>query len=149
MAADSEVVSLLRDLLRFDTSNPPGNEKPCAEHLASLFRAAGIATEMVETAPNRSCVIARVKGTGAKPPLLLSAHLDVVPAGEPDWKHPPFAGEIHDGYVWGRGAVDMKHMAAMSAVVLLELARRKVTLTRDVIFAGVADEEAGGRFGAG
>ncbi len=148
MAADSEVVSLLRDLLRFDTSNPPGNEKPCAEHLASLFRAAGIATEMVETAPNRSCVIARVKGTGAKPPLLLSAHLDVVPAGEPDWKHPPFAGEIHDGYVWGRGAVDMKDFDAMLLSVVRARANAGVAPDREVVLCFTADEEAGGGHGA-
>ena len=92
-----DVVDLLRELLRFDTSNPPGNEKPCAGHLAKIFRGAGIATEVVDTAPNRSCVVARVKGSGEKPPLLLSAHLDVVPANEPDWKHPPFAAEIADG----------------------------------------------------
>jgi acetylornithine deacetylase/succinyl-diaminopimelate desuccinylase-like protein len=73
----------------------------------------------------------------------LSAHLDVVPAEPESWRHPPFCGEIHDGYLWGRGAIDMKHMAAMSAVVLLQLKREGVKLQRDIIFAGVADEEAG------
>jgi acetylornithine deacetylase/succinyl-diaminopimelate desuccinylase-like protein len=94
-------------------------------------------------------VVARLHGDGSAAPLLLSAHLDVVPAVPAEWTHPPFAGEIHAGYVWGRGAVDMKHMAAMSVVTLLELKRRGRRLRRDVIFAGVADEEAGGRAGAG
>ena len=144
-----EVVRLLRDLLRFDTSNPPGHERPCAEFLAELFRADGVEPKLLEKERGRTSVIARLKGDGSLPPLLLSAHLDVVPALEPDWAHPPFGGELHDGYVWGRGAVDMKHMAAMSALVLLELKRRGAALKRDVIFAGVADEEAGGRLGAG
>ena len=144
-----EVVDVFRTLLKFDTSNPPGNETAPAKWLAETFAREGIPCEVLERAPGRGNVIARLKGDGSKRPLLLSAHLDVVPALEPDWKHPPFAAELHDGYVWGRGAVDMKHMAAMSAVTLLELARKKTPLARDVIFAGVADEEAGGRYGAG
>lgn len=144
---DSEVVSILRDLLRFDTTNPPGNETACARYLAALFKKEGIPCRVLESAPGRGNVVARLKGGPGKP-LMLSAHLDVVPAvGR--WTHPPFAAEIHDGCVWGRGAVDMKHMAAMSAVVMLSLKRRGARLKRDLIFAGVADEEAGGRFGAG
>jgi acetylornithine deacetylase/succinyl-diaminopimelate desuccinylase-like protein len=146
--ASSEVVRLLQDLLRFDTTNPPGNERACAEFLAALFEKEGIPAKLVHTDKDRANVVARLKGDGSRPPLLLSAHLDVVPAMD-GWDHPPFAGEIHDGCVWGRGAVDMKHMAAMSAVALLELKRKGVKLARDVIFAGVADEEAGGKFGAG
>lgn len=144
----SEVVALLQKLLRFDTTNPPGNERPCAEFVADLLSKEGFSPELVVTAPDRANVVARLKGDGSKPPLLLSAHLDVVPALD-GWKHPPFAGEIHDGYLWGRGAVDMKHMAAMSLVALFTLKRLGVRLARDVIFAGVADEEAGGTFGAG
>lgn len=140
---------MLRDLIRFDTSNPPGNERPCCEFVADLFRAGGIEPKLLEKERGRTSVIARLKGDGSLPPLLLSAHLDVVPAVEPDWKHPPFAGELHDGYVWGRGAVDMKHMAAMSMRVLLDLKASGARLKRDVIFAGVADEEAGGKLGAG
>lgn len=148
-AKHHEVVRLLRDLIRFDTSNPPGNERPCCEFVADLFRTGGIEPKLLEKERGRTSVLARLKGDGSLPPLLLSAHLDVVPAVEPDWKHPPFAGEIHDGYIWGRGAVDMKHMAAMSVRVLLELKKSGARLKRDVIFAGVADEEAGGRLGAG
>lgn len=139
---------LLQDLIRFDTTNPPGNEKPAAEFLAAYLRKDGLEPLLVEPKPGRGNVVTRLKGDGSKPPLLLSAHLDVVPAiGK--WKHPPFAAEIHDGCVWGRGAIDMKHMAAMSAWVVCELKRRGVRLKRDLIFAGVADEEAGGACGAG
>src|SRR5437764_619182 len=103
---------------------------------------------MVGATPERKNVVARLRGTGKKPPLLLSAHLDVVPAEPESWRHPPFCGEIHDGYLWGRGAIDMKHMAVMSALVVARLAREKLPLKRDVIFAGVADEEAGCDFGS-
>ncbi len=147
-ATEAEVVRVLRDLIRFDTSNPPGNERPAADYLADLFRREGIEAAVLESAPGRGNVVARVHGDGSAAPLLLSAHLDVVPATEPSWRFSPFAAELADGYVWGRGAVDMKQMAAMSALTLVELKRRGARLRRDVIFAGVADEEAGGRFGA-
>lgn len=142
-------MKLLQQLLRFDTSNPGGREKECAHFVADLFRTTGIEPALVEKVPGRTNVIARLKGDGSLAPLLLSAHLDVVPALETNWSFPPFAGEIHDGYVWGRGAVDMKHMVAMSAMILLDFERQGVKLKRDVIFAGVADEEAGGKLGAG
>ncbi len=145
----SELVGFLRDLIRCDTSNPPGNERPAVDYLDAVFKKEGFDTVIVEPAPRRANIVTRLKGDGSKRPLLLSAHLDVVPALEPGWKQPAFSGAVHDGYIWGRGAVDMKHMAAMSLWTLLELKRKKVRLARDVIFAGVADEEAGGRFGAG
>lgn len=145
--SQSEVIRILRDLLRFDTTNPPGNETACARYLEKLFKREGIPCRVIESAPGRGNIVARLAG-GSKSPLMLSAHLDVVPAVG-DWKHPPFTAGIHDGYVWGRGAVDMKHMAAMSAVVMLSLKRRGARLNRDLIFSGVADEEMGGRFGAG
>lgn len=148
-AEQHDVVRLLRDLIRFDTSNPPGNERPCAEFLADTFRKDGVEPKLLQKEAGRTSVIARLKGDGTLPPLLLSAHIDVTPAFEGDWTHPPFAGEIHDGWIWGRGAVDMKHMAAMSARVLLDLKKSGAKLKRDVIFAGVADKEAGGRLGAG
>ena len=144
-----DVVRLLRDLIRFDTSNPPGLERPCAEFLADLFRKGGVEPKLFEKEKGRTSVIARLKGDGTLPPLLLSSHIDVTPALAGDWTHPPFAGEIHDGWIWGRGAVDMKHMAAMSLLVLLDLKKSGAKLKRDVIFAGVADKEAGGRLGAG
>ena len=146
--AESEVVRILRDLLRFDTSNPPGDERPAVDYIAGLLREEGVAFEVIEPQPRRANIVARLKGDGSKPPLLLSAHLDVVPALE-GWEHPPFAAEIHDGCIWGRGAVDMKHMAAQSLVALLCVKRKGLRLGRDLIFAGVADEEAGGLAGAG
>jgi acetylornithine deacetylase/succinyl-diaminopimelate desuccinylase-like protein len=145
----SEVVELLQALIRCDTSNPPGNERPAVDLIAAKLDAEEIAYEIVEPEPGRANIVARLKGDGSSRPLMLSAHLDVVPALDPGWEHPPFGGELHDGYIWGRGAVDMKHMAAMSLVAFCELKRRDVKLKRDVIFAGVADEEAGGIFGAG
>jgi acetylornithine deacetylase/succinyl-diaminopimelate desuccinylase-like protein len=133
----------LQALLRIDTTNPPGNETPAAEYLAELFRAGGLEPVLCGAAPERQNVVVRLKGSGNTPPLLLAAHLVVVEAEPGAWRHPPFAGEIHDGWLWGRGAIDMKHMAVMSSLVLLELAREGVRLERDLIFAGVADEEAG------
>jgi acetylornithine deacetylase/succinyl-diaminopimelate desuccinylase-like protein len=138
-----DAVKHLQALLRIDTTNPPGNETPAAEYLADLFVRAGLAPTLIGETPDRKNVIARVKGSGAKAPLLLCAHLDVVPAEPESWTHPPFGGEIHDGYLWGRGAIDMKHMAIMSALVVARLKKEGVTLERDLIFAGVADEEAG------
>lgn len=142
-AAHARCLELLQALIRIDTTNPPGNELPAATLLADYLRERDLDPEVLETAPGRGCVVTRMRGDGSLPPLLLNAHLDVVEADAARWTHPPFAAEIHDGYVWGRGAIDMKHMAAMSAVVMGMLAELRVPLRRDVIFAGVADEEAG------
>jgi len=149
-------VELLRELIRIPTVNHgtradgDGNERPAAELLASHLRAAGLEPRLLEKQKGRTNVVARLKGDGSKPPLLLNAHLDVVDAPPEGWKHPPFGAEIHDGYVWGRGAIDMKHMAAMSACVMGMLARHAGAgrLSRDVIFAGVADEESGCELGS-
>ena len=160
-------VRLLQELIRIPTVNrgtggdDDAKEKPAAEALADFLRAAKVEPRIVERKKDRSCLIARVPGTGEKPPLLLNAHLDVVEADAKSWKHDPFGAEIHDGYVWGRGAIDMKHMAAMSACVMAMLAEavkdgHKLArdakdgkkLARDVIFAAVADEEAGCELGS-
>jgi acetylornithine deacetylase/succinyl-diaminopimelate desuccinylase-like protein len=138
-----DVVRHLAELIRIDTTNPPGRETPAAEYLADLFVKAGFEPTLVGAEPERKNVIVRLKGTGEKAPLLLNAHLDVVPAEPASWTHPPFGGEIHDGYLWGRGAIDMKHMAVMAAATLIRLKEEGVPSKRDVIFAGVADEEAG------
>jgi len=142
-AQERAAIELFRTLLRFDTTNPPGDEAPCAAFAADYLAEAGIAPEILEAQPGRANVVARLRGDGDEPPLMLSAHLDVVPADADAWTHPPFAGEIADGYLWGRGAVDMKNMAAMSLWVMAHLARSGARLRRDVIFTGVADEEAG------
>ena len=138
-----EAIAHLQALLRIDTTNPPGKETPAANYLADLLRAAGLEPVLRGATPERQNVVARLRGSGKKPPLLLAAHLDVVPVEASEWKHPPFGGEIHDGYLWGRGAIDMKHMAVMSALVIARLKKEGAPLARDLIFAGVADEEAG------
>ncbi|MFO0694509.1 MAG: M20/M25/M40 family metallo-hydrolase [Polyangiales bacterium] len=150
--ADDELTDhsfrLCQQLLRIDTTNPPGNERPAADLLADELRAAGLEPVILESAPRRANVIARLRGTGAKPPLLLTAHLDVVEHEPEHWKYPAFSGEVAEGCLWGRGAVDMKNMAAMSVAILARLAKEGVKPERDVIFAGVADEEAGCRHGS-
>jgi acetylornithine deacetylase/succinyl-diaminopimelate desuccinylase-like protein len=146
--AAAEALACLKDLLRIDTSNPPGNERPAAECVAALLAREGIPAQILESAPGRASVVARLKGSGRKAPLLLSGHLDVVPADAEHWKHPPFGAVEADGYLWGRGAVDMKNMVAMSLMSLVLLKRQGVALDRDVIFAAVADEEAGSRHGS-
>ncbi len=139
---------LCQRLLRIDTTNPPGNEREAADLVAEELAAAGLEPVVLESAPSRANVVARLRGTGEKPPLLLTAHLDVVEAEPEAWEHPPFCGEVHDGFLWGRGAIDMKNMAAMSIAIMTRLARDKVKLKRDLIFAAVADEEAGCRYGS-
>jgi acetylornithine deacetylase/succinyl-diaminopimelate desuccinylase-like protein len=134
---------ICRALLRIDTTNPPGNERPAAELLAGKLREVGYEPVMLEAAPSRTNVVVRHRGTGAAPPLLLTAHLDVVEADATKWRQPPFAGVEAEGSLWGRGAIDMKNMAAMCTAIMRRLARDRVKLGRDVIFAAVADEEAG------
>lgn len=143
-----QAFGLCQRLLRIDTTNPPGNELPAAQLLAEELRAAGLEPVVLQSAPGRGNVVTRLRGTGQKPPLLLTAHLDVVEADPSAWQHPPFCGEVHDGCLWGRGAIDMKNMAAMSVAVMSRLAREGVKPARDLIFAGVADEEAGCRQGS-
>lgn len=144
-----EALALFRELLRIDTTNPHGGERPAAELLAEFFRREGLEPTVIESQPTRASLVVRLRGNGKMGgPLLLASHLDVVPADAARWRHPPFAGEVHDGWVWGRGAIDMKHMVAMSAMVLALLKRRGRVLGRDLIFAAVADEEAGCSLGS-
>ncbi len=144
-----QVTAILQDLIRFDTTNPPGNEMPCIEYIAAILRRDGIEPIVLESAPNRGNLIARLKGDGSLPPLLLMGHVDVVPAEADKWERPPFSGDLVDGIVWGRGATDMKQMVAMELTTLLLLKRENVRLKRDVILMANADEEVGGRLGAG
>jgi acetylornithine deacetylase/succinyl-diaminopimelate desuccinylase-like protein len=144
-AAGDEAVALLQSLLRIDTTNPPGNEGPAAELLAETLRADGIEPLLLDSAPGRTNLVARLRasGGGEGGPLLLTGHLDVVPVERSQWLRDPFGGEIADGFVWGRGAIDMKNFVAMAAMVQKLLARTARPLRRDVIFAAVADEETG------
>ncbi len=144
-----ETVEHLSRLLRFDTSNPPGNETPAALYLKQAFEREGFEEmHLLEAAPRRGNLIVRLRGDGSRLPLLLSAHLDVVPAEAEHWTQPPFSGAVVDGAVWGRGALDMKHMAAMSLMVLILAKRQGLPLKRDLVFAAVADEEMGFDYGS-
>ncbi len=143
-----EAVTTLQDLLRIDTTNPPGNELPAAQYLAAQLDKEGIDYQMVSKTPGRPCLVARLPGSGKRRPLMLSSHLDVVPADPNRWTHPPFSGARADGCIWGRGAIDMKGMTAMGLTVLRLLKRSGALLHRDLILAAVADEEAGCEFGS-
>ena len=143
-----ESLDLLRRLLRVDTSNPPGNETACATLLRDYLRAAGVPTQLVGELPHRQNVVARLAGDGDGPTLLLLGHLDVVPAEPDEWSVPPFAAEVRDGYLWGRGTLDMKSQVAAEAVTVARLARDDRRLRGDVLFVATADEENGEHCGA-
>ena len=144
-----EVTRHLQALIRFNTVNPPGNETQAAAYLASVLQREGIEAQIVESVPGRGNLVARIRGEGRARPLLLMAHSDVVSVEPEKWTHDPFGGEIVDGKVWGRGAVDTKCLVACELVVMLLVKRLGLTLDRDLIMATFADEEAGGRYGAG
>lgn len=147
-----EAVGLFRELVRIDTTNAPdreGNEIEAAELLAHKLDAEGLEYDLLESAPGRGNIVTRIHGDGSGGgPILLNGHLDVVPADPAGWDHPPFGAEIHDGCIWGRGTIDMKNMVTMSVMCVILLKRLGVDPSRDVVFAGVADEEAGSRFGS-
>ncbi len=148
-AAGDEVIEHFRALLRLDTRNPPGNEIRAAEYLREMLEREGIACEIVGPTPERATLVARLSGDGSAQPILLMSHTDVV-AVEPDkWTHDPFAAEIDDGFVYARGALDMKHMVTMELMTMVLLKRAGVQLKRDVIYMAAADEEVGGHQGAG
>ncbi len=144
----AEAISIFRDLLRIDTTNPPGNERPAADYIARILEREGIAFDVTEPAPTRTSLVARLPGNGSEGPLLLNGHLDVVPVDRDAWDHDPFAAEEADGCIWGRGAIDMKNMVTMGLMTIILLKRLGVPLDRDIIFAAVADEEAGSRHGS-
>ncbi|MBK8558823.1 M20/M25/M40 family metallo-hydrolase [Candidatus Amarobacter glycogenicus] len=145
-AATAEAVSLLREYLRIDTSNPPGNERPAVEFLRGILAAEGIPSEVAESAPGRSNLFARL-GPPSGGVCLLN-HTDVVPVERQFWARDPFSGDLVDGMVWGRGALDMKGMGILELMVFLLLRRTGVPLAESVSFLAVADEEAGSAFGA-
>ncbi|HEU4912511.1 MAG TPA: M20/M25/M40 family metallo-hydrolase, partial [Actinomycetes bacterium] len=151
--AEDEVVDICRHLIRIDSSNygdgtGPG-ERAAAEHVAGLLSEVGLEPELFESADKRTSLAVRWEGEDpSRPSLLIHGHLDVVPAEARDWTHDPFAGEIVDGCVWGRGAVDMKDMDAMVLSVVRQWRREGRRPPRDVVLCFLADEEAGGKFGA-
>jgi len=149
LTAEDEVVDLCRDLIRIDTSNPIKPERPAAEYVAEKLTDVGLTPELFESEPGRASVIARIEGSdSSRGALLIHGHLDVVAADPAHWQLDPFAGEIKDGCLWGRGAVDMKDMDAMSLAVVRQWMREVRKPPLDVVVAYLADEEAGGRKGS-
>lgn len=152
--AEQEVVDLARDLIRIDTTNTgdtatSAGERVAAEYVAEKLAEVGIEPQIFESERGRASVVARIPGADrSRGGLLVHGHLDVVPAAAADWSVDPFAGEIRDGYLWGRGAVDMKDMDAMTLALVRQWAREGRTPPRDIVLAYLADEEAGGALGA-
>jgi acetylornithine deacetylase/succinyl-diaminopimelate desuccinylase-like protein len=151
--AQDEVVDICRDLIRIDTTNPGDNsgpgEREAAEYVAGLLTDVGLEPVVLESEPRRASVVARVPGSdSSRPALLIHGHLDVVPANAADWKVDPFAAELAEGCVWGRGAVDMKDMDAIVLATIGQRMREGRRPPRDVLLAFTADEEAGGAYGA-
>ncbi len=143
-ALREEVTTLLRALIRIDTSNPPGGETPAALEIARYLQAVGVDAEIVARDPDRANLIARIPGSGDGPSLCFLGHTDVVPAEAEDWQHPPFSGHLdEDGFVWGRGAADMKNETATRAVAFAALARSDFRPRGDIVLVCQADEENG------
>ena len=142
----SDPVELLQRLIRFDTTNPPGAERECIAFLEGLLREAGLETKLLASDPERPNLVARLKGEGSAPPLLLQGHVDVVSTAGQQWTHPPFEGVVADGHVWGRGALDMKGGVAMMTSAVLRAAGSRPA--GDVLLCVLSDEEAGGDRGA-
>ncbi|MER7990546.1 M20/M25/M40 family metallo-hydrolase [Streptomyces noursei] len=153
VTGEDEVVDLCRDLIRMDTSNygdhsGPG-ERVAAEYVAEKLAEVGLEPQIFESHKGRASTVARIEGVDrSRPALLIHGHTDVVPANADDWTHHPFSGEIADGCVWGRGAVDMKDMDAMTLAVVRDRLRTGRKPPRDIVLAFLADEEAGGTYGA-
>ncbi|HJP60444.1 MAG TPA: M20/M25/M40 family metallo-hydrolase [Gemmatimonadaceae bacterium] len=149
----SETVERLQTLIRFDTTNPPGNELPLALYIGDVLKAEGIETSILIPEKDRAQVIGRIRGSGAERPVILLAHTDVVSVQRASWTHDPFGGEISDGYLYGRGAIDDKGMLAANLMTML-LLKRELTdsgrrLSRDIVFVATCDEESGGEMGMG
>jgi len=141
-------VELLQTLVRFDTTNPPGNEAACINYLDGVFKQAGFTTTILGKTAERTNLITRLPGRGEAPPVVWQAHVDVVTTAEQTWQHPPFAADIVDGFLWGRGTLDDKGAAAMMTVALLRAKAQGITPPGDIIFTALADEEAGADYGA-
>ena len=139
---------LLQHLIRFNTTNPPGNELACVQYINDLLQAAGIETTILAKDDNRPNLIARLPGSGTAPPLLMQGHVDVVTTADQQWQHDPFGGELIDGMIWGRGALDMKSGVAMMVAAFLKMQMEGVTPLGDIILTVLSDEEASGGYGA-
>ena len=152
-AVSRETILHLQQLIRINTVNPPGNEMAVARYLESTLNAEDIETQLFEPASNRAALVARIRGNGAKRPVIIMAHMDVVGVERDGWSVDPFEGVVKDGYLYGRGAIDDKGMLAANLQTMLLLKRHwvgaGVELSRDVIFVANSDEEAGGDYGMG
>jgi len=148
-ALGREAAALLSQYIRINTTNPPGNEMRAAQWLAAVLRREGVESQVYEPAPGKANLYARVRGDGSARPLILLSHMDVVLATPESWTVDPFSGAIKDGYVWGRGALDMKGEAITQLMALAVLQRAHVPLKRDIIFLATSDEEIGQGVGAG
>lgn len=146
---EAEAEEALLGYLRIDTTNPPGNETAGAQYLAELLRKNGIDAKLIGPDPRRQAVYARLDSPATDGALLLLSHIDVVPAAGEEWTKPPFSGSLSGGYIWGRGALDMKSTTIGHLMSLLDLKRRGTALRRDVIFLATPDEELGGLNGVG
>ncbi len=147
-AVRAEATALLSDLIRIDSSNPPGNEAAVADYLQALAAREGLRSERIPVGEGRDSVALRLPGDGTAAPLLFLAHTDVVPVEADQWTRPAFTAHLEDGYLYGRGALDMKGMLAMELMAVLELRRRGLALRRDIVLLATGDEEAGSAFGA-
>lgn len=149
----AETIERLQAIIRFDTTNPPGNELPLASYLEDALKGEGIETTLLVPAKNRAQLIGRIRGNGNERPVIVLAHTDVVSVQRASWTHDPFGAEIDDGYLYGRGAIDDKGMLAANLMTMLllkrELAGRGGRLSRDVVFVATCDEESGGEMGMG
>jgi acetylornithine deacetylase/succinyl-diaminopimelate desuccinylase-like protein len=147
VALRDEVTALLQELVRLDTVNPPGNETRAAEHLRAYLEGNGVACELHARVPERASLVARIPGTGDGPSLCLLSHTDTVLADAGEWQRDPWSGDLVDGEVWGRGALDMKGQVAASAVAIASLAREGFRPAGDLLFVAAADEEVGDGYG--
>lgn len=148
MTSGADAVDVLRSLIRFDTTNPPGNEADCIGFVQQILERAGIETTTFTDEPGRPNLVARVAGEDASAPVLLQGHVDVAPTAGQQWRRPPFSGALTDGFVWGRGALDMKGGLAMMISALVRLREAGVRPAHDLILAVLSDEESGGDRGA-
>ena len=146
-AATAEATTILSRYLQFDTTNPPSDTAAAAQFLADLLAQAGIAVEVDGPTPQKRSVIARLRGNGSAPPLLLYHHIDVVPVAGQPWSVDPFGGVVQDGAIWGRGALDIKGLGVIQLMTMLHLQRQGVPLARDVVLIAAPDEETFGRDG--
>jgi acetylornithine deacetylase/succinyl-diaminopimelate desuccinylase-like protein len=149
LAESTSAATIARELIRFDTTNPPGDEAGCIAHVAALLRSAGIECQTLGRTPERPNLIARIPGRSSTHPLLLHGHVDVVTTAGQSWQQPPFDAQVVDGYIWGRGALDMKGGVAMMVAAILRLLEEGVQPASDLLLAVVSDEETGSDEGAG